>query len=71
MHSRARVLTGSPGAYGCRAWGGCTPDDRCVEHRDADPQQIGELYGLVLNLIAPPPPPWRKPRLRLIQGGKR
>ncbi|MFV2102813.1 hypothetical protein [Micromonospora sp. LOL_024] len=64
-------LTASPGAHGCRAWGGCTPDDRCAEHRDTDPQPVGELLGLALRLIAPPAPQWRKPQLRLIQGGKR
>ncbi|WP_147427308.1 hypothetical protein [Micromonospora globbae] len=29
---------------GCRRYGGCTPDNRCPEHRvDVDPPQLGKL----------------------------
>jgi len=29
---------------GCRRYGGCRPDARCLEHRaDVDPRPIGEL----------------------------
>lgn len=62
-------LTASPRAHGCRAWGGCTPDVRCLEHRDAEPVPIVDLYPLVLDVIVPRP--YGRPRLRLIKGGKR
>ncbi|WP_200214957.1 hypothetical protein [Micromonospora coerulea] len=61
------VLTPSPRAHGCRAWGGCTPGDRCAEHRDSDPVPLAELLFVALDQLTPP----RRPRLRVIQGGKR
>lgn len=62
-------LIASPRAYGCRAWGGCTPDNRCAEHRDSEPQPIGDLLALALDVIVPRPA-YGRPRLRLIHGGK-
>lgn len=67
---KSRVLIADPGDYGCRAWGGCTPDDRCAEHRDTEPQRLGDILGQALAALAPPRPV-RRPRLRLIRGGKR
>ena len=64
MHSR--VPTISPRAYGCRAWGGCTPDDRCPEHRDAEPEQVGDLAAALIAALRPD-----RPRMHLVKGGKR
>jgi hypothetical protein len=68
MHSKAR-LQPDPRAHGCRAWGGCTPDNRCAEHRDSDPTPLSELLFVALDQLTPPRP--RRPRLRLVKGGKR
>ena len=62
------MTTVSHTAPGCRAWGGCTPDDRCAEHRiDADPAPLAELLFVALDQLTPP----RRPRLHVLQGGKR
>ncbi|MFI6331900.1 hypothetical protein ACIBBG_26780 [Micromonospora chersina] len=61
-------LTASPTAHGCRAWGGCTPGDRCAEHSvDVDPTPLAELLFVGLDQLTPP----RRPRLHLVKGGKR
>lgn len=51
--------------HGCRAYGGCRPDDRCREHQ-GDPQRAGELFATVLDAITAR----AGRRLRLIRGGK-
>ncbi|WP_430497866.1 hypothetical protein ACQRWP_23840 [Micromonospora trifolii] len=43
---------------------GCVPDDRCPEHRDAQPERFGDLAAAFLVQLA-------RPRLRLIKGGRR
>jgi hypothetical protein len=45
-----RVTAHSPMAYGCRAWGGCSPGNRCPWH-SSDPQPIGALFAAVLHQI--------------------
>lgn len=67
---QTRVLIASPRAYGCRAWGGCTPGDRCAEHRGAEPERVGELLAKTLHHIVPARRVHRRPRLRLIRGGR-
>lgn len=69
MHST--VLTAAPRDHGCRAWGGCAPGARCLEHQAAEPVPLVDLYPLVLEHLAPPRRAYGRPRLRLIQGGKR
>jgi hypothetical protein len=66
----SRVLIADPRAYGCRAWGGCTPGDRCAEHRDSDPASLADLIVLALDHLAPPRPVYGRPRLRVIRGGR-
>lgn len=63
---QSSLLTPSLRAYGCRAWGGCTPDDRCPEHRDAEPEQVGDLAATLIGALRPD-----RPRLYLVKGGKR
>lgn len=62
----ATATVAGPGAYGCRVRGGCTPGDRCPEHRDAQPERIGDLAAALIAALRPD-----RPRLRLITGGRR
>lgn len=60
------ITTLSPRANRCRTRGGCTPGNRCPEHRDAQPEQIGALAVQLVAAMRPDRPP-----LRLIRGGRR
>lgn len=61
-----RVTEYSPRAYGCRAWDGCTPGNRCPEHGNAEPEQIGDLAVALFAAMRPD-----RPLLYLAKGGKR
>lgn len=49
----------------CRTRGGCTPDVRCDEHRNAEPERLGDLAAELFTTFRP-----NRPRLYLIRGGK-
>jgi hypothetical protein len=45
------VPAAPPGDHGCRTRGGCTPDDRCLDHR-ANPDPVGHLLAQAYSAIA-------------------